>query len=97
VIEVLGMALGVLALRAILYFTGYDKKLGIGASLLVALSAFLLLTFGFQMISQMLTTAGYTVIGGQVDKAGIYIGYTLAGVCAIVSAIIIALKVILAR
>lgn len=92
-----GLAVGILIVAALLHYLGQGKSALLGLKLLIAGAAFLLIAAGFSFFYQVLDTAGASVLAGQVQKAGIYIGYGLAAVFTIVGALIIALKNLLVR
>jgi len=91
----LEVAIGLLVVVAILRYLERGKKPGLGVRLITAGAALMLIAVGFQFFVQTLQTAGESVLAQQVEKAGIYIGYTLAGVTSVLGALIIALKKVL--
>ena len=70
-------------------------KGGIGVRLLVISVAFLLMGVGFELLSNVLEVYGNTSVAEQIRRAGIYLGQSVGGICAIVGGILIALKALL--
>lgn len=93
----LGVAIGLLAVVALLHYLGQGKKARLGVALVIAAAAFMLVAVGFEFFSELISTYGDATLAEQVERAGIYIGYSLSGVCVILGVLIIALKNLLRR
>jgi len=92
----LGLTVGLLIVVVLFHYVN-KGKIDLGVRLLLAGAAFLLVALGIGFIGTVLDTSGNTILGGQVQNASVYIGYTLSAICCIVGALIIALKNLLAR
>ena len=70
-------------------------KGGIGVRLLVISVAFLLMGVGFELVSNVFETYGNASVADQIRRAGVYLGQSVGGACAIIGGILVALKVLL--
>ena len=93
----LGVAIGLLAVVALLHYLGQEKKARLGVALMIAGAAFMLVAVGFEFFSELISTYGDAALAEQVKRAGIYIGYSLGGICVILGMLIVALKNLLKR
>ena len=76
-------------------YGGVVAKGGIGVRLLVTSLAFLLIGVGLELLSNVFDVYGNAAVADQIRRAGVYLGQSVGGICAVVGGILIALKALL--
>lgn len=85
-------AVSLCAIAALLRYTGLLAKGGLGVRLMIVAAAFMIVAVGFEALASLVTTYGDETLAEQVSRAGVYMGYSVGGVCAILGGVLIALK-----
>ncbi len=90
--ETLLIAIIFITLVAILQSRDIISKEGWGGRFLLVAAVFMALSVGFRVLADVASLYGSESVARQIKWAGIYIGYTVAGIATILGSILIALQ-----